>query len=265
LQYQTKKDFALGLIRDLIISGELENGAKLDQAELARKFQISLTPVREALRQLEAEGLVLGSAHKGVRVSSIDVESLENVHVLRRLVEPFAAARATLSLGPDDAAMAAECLKRLERADSRADVLGVRAANYDFHYVLYSRTGLPLIEYVLKLLWARFPWDVLSVVPGRIKESRAEHKEILSAMESRDPAAAANAVDVHLVNSYNAIAAHLHYDRQAADPFRFGSALWSWGIGDVPAADHAGDAAGTAAVTPRAKTTRRPKTAVKRR
>jgi DNA-binding GntR family transcriptional regulator len=218
MQYQTKKDFALGLIRDLIITGELENGSKLDQGELARRLQISLTPIREALRQLEAEGLVEGSAHKGVRVSSIDLESLENVYVLRRLIEPFAAAKGTPNVRADDISAAEMSLRKLERANSKSDVGGVRAANYDFHFTLYARALLPLTEYFLKLLWARFPWDVLSVVPGRIEESRREHQEIVAAMKERDAKGAALAVAKHLDHSYKAIASHLGYESRP-EPF----------------------------------------------
>jgi DNA-binding GntR family transcriptional regulator len=219
LRHRTKKDYALALIRDLIVAGDLDPGKRLNQTELADRLQISLTPVREALRQLEAEGLVDASAHRGVRVSTADHSSLENVYVVRRLLEPYAAARAIANLRPSDCRTAADLLRKLERASAKRDERATRKANYDFHFLLYERGELPLLVQQIRGLWARFPWDVLSAVPSRMASAREEHDAILAGMEARDPAVTAAAVDHHLARSYHDIAKHLWQDEPTTDPF----------------------------------------------
>jgi DNA-binding GntR family transcriptional regulator len=219
MEHRTKKDYALALIRNLIVAGKLDPGKRLNQRELAQRLQISITPVREALRQLEAEGLVDASAHRGVRVSTADHSSLANVYVVRRLLEPYAASRGTSNIKTLDSRRAGELLHKLERASARGDERGTRKANYDFHFLLYERAELPLLEQQIRGLWARFPSDVLSAVPSRMTASRDEHEAILAGMEARDPARTAAAVDRHLVRSYADIASHLWPDEQVADPF----------------------------------------------
>src|SRR5919197_5876709 len=77
-------------LRDAIVSGTIEQGTRLYQDELAARFSTSITPVREALRQLHAEGLVSLDSHRAVSVSAPGVEQITGTYVLRRLVEPFA-------------------------------------------------------------------------------------------------------------------------------------------------------------------------------
>lgn len=219
MEHRTKKDYAVALIRDLIVAGELDPGERVNQSNLADRLKISLTPVREALRQLEAEGLVASSAHHGVRVSSADHSSVTNVYVVRRRLEPYAAARGTVGLKPSECRVAADLLRRLNKASDRGDARAIRKANYDFHFLLYVRAHQPFLEQLIRMLWARFPWDVLSVVPGRMNSSRVEHEEILAAMEAADPQQVANAVDRHIAKSYSDIVGYLWPDQAAADPY----------------------------------------------
>lgn len=219
IQHRTKKDYALALLRDLIVRGELDPGSHIRQTELANRLNISLTPVREALRQLEAEGLVAATAHRGVRVRSIDQTTLTNVYIARRLVEPYLAARGVTRLQPNDIATAISLLRNLDRARSRNDSVGVRRANYEFHFILYERADAPALLETAQKLWVLFPWDVLSVVPRRIERSRTEHDAILAAMRSGVPEVAALACARHLSESYVDVATYLEPDREIEDPF----------------------------------------------
>jgi DNA-binding GntR family transcriptional regulator len=209
IQHRTKKDYAVSLIRDLILHGELDAGAHLNQRELAARLQISLTPVREALRQLEAEGLVAATAHRGVRVRTTDHTTLLNVYIARRLLEPYLAAKGVSRLTPADCRRAAELLNKLERAHSRADARLVRRANYDFHFLLYDKVDVTSVLDIVRKLWAQYPWDVLTEVPDRMDSSKREHQEILAAMEARDPVRAVAACEKHLLESYLDIAKYL--------------------------------------------------------
>jgi DNA-binding GntR family transcriptional regulator len=200
--HRTKKDYALALIRELIVAGDLDPGTKLHQVELAQRLNISLTPVREALRQLEAEGLVASNAHHGVRVSTANPAEVRDVYIMRRLLEPYAAARGVQYLHKDDCRLGGELLAHLDRCAARGDERGFRKANMDFHFLLYERAQVALLVQSIRMLWARFPWDTLSVIPSRVDSSLHEHRAILEAMERRDPIRVAAATEKHIVESF---------------------------------------------------------------
>src|SRR5699024_12669834 len=82
-------------LRRKILSRDLDRGERLRQDEVAEWFNASITPVREALRILEAEGLVTSEAHRGVRVAGVHVDRLKSLYVTRRRTATFAIARAT--------------------------------------------------------------------------------------------------------------------------------------------------------------------------
>ena len=218
IEYRTKKDYALALIRDLIVEGELDAGSHVRQSELAARLNISLTPVREALRQLEAEGLVAATAHRGVRVRSTNQATLRNIYIARRLLEPYVAARAVANLTPAHSRAAAEMLRKLERAHSRSDAVAVRRANYDFHFLLYDLADSQTLVDMVRKLWGQYPWDVLTEVPGRMSASKREHERILEAIQTRNATAAGFACADHLLHSYMDIARYLDGDA-LDDPF----------------------------------------------
>jgi len=219
IQHRTKKDYALALIRDLIMRGELDPGAHIRQTDLAVRLKVSLTPVREALRQLEAEGLVAATAHRGVRMATTDPSTLRNVYLARRLVEPYLAARGTAALADGDVRAAGELLRRLEAAHGRRDAGGVRSANHDFHFLLYERADAALLLQMARRLWLQFPWDVLDVVPRRMDASRREHAEILDAMLERSPGRVERACALHIAQSYADVAEYLEPGMPITDPF----------------------------------------------
>lgn len=182
-------------LRRAILSGALPAGRPLVEAELARKFGTSKTPVREALKALVGIGLVTISDYKGAIVRIVDEEMSRNVFDVRCLLEPAAVMR-TVEKGFDVAA----ARRALEIAAS-ADDEGERSmANRDFHQLLYSGCGNPILVEMLDSLrdqtalistnsWARTPsWD----------REAAEHDEILVSAESGDAKQTANLVFQHI-------------------------------------------------------------------
>lgn len=218
---RTKKDYAVEAIRSLILEGELDPGERLRQADLAARLKISLTPVREALRQLEAEGVVAGTAHRGVRVRGIELTELRSVYLSRRLIEPYLAGRGVLNVGPTHVGAARTSLEQLAGAQAQENAVEVRRANYEFHFGLYEQADTPLLIDTARTLWTRFPWDVLSVVPERRQSSVLEHARILDAMARADADGVAEACALHLTRSYLDIERYLGGDSLIADPFPF--------------------------------------------
>jgi DNA-binding GntR family transcriptional regulator len=213
---KTKAAHIADELRAAVVTGVLAQGTRLYQDELATRFSTSITPVREALRQLHAEGLVEVESHRGVRVSTPDIEQITAIYVLRRLVEPFAVRRAAARLSRQDFARARTINEELLAAQQASDQLLARQLNRDFHFVFYSACGLPALRTEIERFWAMFPWSELHIVRGHA--SFREHEQILTAVVKDDQAAIQKHVETHLRNGYLALMQHLRHPTDT-DPF----------------------------------------------
>src|ERR1700742_966281 len=202
----------------MIASGQLARGERVQQDELAAHFKTSITPVREAMRELEAEGLLVSEPHRGVRVSEVNLDELQGVYVARRLLEPFAAALATQQISRRELAIAEGFLDAMEAAAAADDSDGVWAANRDFHFLIYRTCGIPRLLSQIESLWLAYPWDILEMLRDRSGQSFNEHRQFLAALREGAPRAASAACELHLRHSFHALVAHLS-DDGADDPF----------------------------------------------
>lgn len=202
-------------LREAIVSGEIEKGTRLYQDELAARFSTSITPVREALRQLHAEGLVALESHRGVTVSAPDVEQITGTYVLRRLIEPFAVERAAARLSRQDFARAGRINEQLLAAQTGGDQQLARRLNREFHFLFYDACGLPTVTAEIARLWAGVPWSELHVVRG--DESCREHERILAAVVADDGDAIRELLVRHIENGWRALVDRLGF--HGDDPF----------------------------------------------
>ena len=205
----TKKDRIVEELRALIANGEFARGSRVQQDDLARHFNTSITPVREAMRQLEAEGVLVSEPHRGVRVAHADLEEVKGVYVARRLLESQAARRASLRVSRRDLGQAAELTDAMEEARARHDSHAVLDTNRQFHFLFYERCGIASLCELISALWLAFPWDVLKVLEDRVGDSVAEHRQLLLAMEAGDIDRVGQLMELHIRNGYLALARHL--------------------------------------------------------
>lgn len=215
----TKRDQILRELRAMITSGDLPRGARVQQDDLAARFHTSITPVREALRQLEAEGLLVSSPHRGVRVSETNVEDQRGVYIARRRLESFAAQLATNRFSRRDIASAKELNEAMAEASRQEDAAQVTKANRDFHFLIYGRCEVPSLVSIIDGLWLSFPWDTLEVLDPTAARSVDEHTAIITAIEEGDIAAVGVAVEQHLRRSYHELVTHLTGSSTIEDPF----------------------------------------------
>lgn len=213
----TKTDRIVSELRDLIDSGEIPRGERLQQDQLAARFATSITPVREALKRLEAEGLLVTEPHRGVRVSSVDLEKAKGVYVSRRLIEPYAAQRAALRVSRRDLEQATRLVERMR--DSTEDL---NLVNREFHFLFYDKCGIPALTAMIDTLWRAYPWDILSVLTDRRETSVAEHRAVLDAISRNDPEAIAFTIGDNLRLSYVSLVRHLT-GADGEDPFALGT------------------------------------------
>jgi DNA-binding GntR family transcriptional regulator len=193
--YVSKTDMVAALIRELIFTGELGAGEQLRQRDLAQRFQVSQTPVREALRRLESEGLVLGDTHRGFTVVEPDAGRSEENFQIRAALESLGASLAASKI---DAAG----VQRLEHLNAQMQALTDDDARYadlnrEFHFTLYQHAHSPLLMSLMRLLWAS-----LHGGPRVLRthaESVRQHEKILDALRAADPVAAAAITHQHIM------------------------------------------------------------------
>jgi DNA-binding GntR family transcriptional regulator len=150
--YVSKTDLVATLIRDLVITGELERGEQLRQRDLARRFGVSQTPVREAMRRLESEGLLVCDTHRGFTVAAPDAGRAEESAQIRAALESLGASLAARQIDPAG-------LGRLRELNDRMRALADDDPSYaelnrDFHFTVYEYARSPLLLSLMSVLWS---------------------------------------------------------------------------------------------------------------
>lgn len=205
----TKKDVIVAELRRRIEIGEISRGARMFQNALATEFATSSTPVREALRELEAEGLLLGEPRRGVRVASADLEDCKGVYMVRRLVEPFAMQRAALRVSRRDLLEASRLINAMAAAQEKEEYAAITMLNRDFHFLFYRVSGPRRFVSEIQRLWLSVPWDILEVLTWRVAASIREHRIMVEAIEQNDIERLTAATEEHIRHSHLALARHL--------------------------------------------------------
>lgn len=187
-------------LRAAIISLELAPGIALDRAELAQRFGVSQTPVRDALMRLSEEGLVLIRAQYTTQVSRIDVPAAREAHFLRRSIELEIARQ--LAAAPD-LAVIQELRAQLARQAGLGgdkDYAAFIAADKEFHRLMYVAAGLPRLWSVVVRMSGHVDRLRLLHVPteGKVESILCGHQDILDAIAAGDGDAAQQAVREHL-------------------------------------------------------------------
>ncbi|MPZ23402.1 MAG: FCD domain-containing protein [Dehalococcoidia bacterium] len=199
---QTKQGFALQAFRDLILHGDLKPGDWIRVDEWAQRLGVSPTPVRESLRQMEAQGLVRIHTHIGAQVRAYSVTDFSEVYRIRAALEALAVQLALEKMTPQQTKTFASELLELNR--TLAELIrdgaheAARAMNKDFHWRICEAAESETLLMILDSLWITYPFDTLQLVPGRAEEIAEEHADLIEAIGRRDSQRAANAMRHHL-------------------------------------------------------------------
>ncbi len=194
-------------LRDLVLFGELAPGDAVTIQGLVQTLGAGMTPVREAIRRLIAEGALRFQGNRRVSVPTLSLAQLHEIDFLRKTVESQLAERATSHILDTDIQTLSQIDAALDTAILNGDVRGYLIANYQFHMTLYGRAGAPILLGVADQLWLRFG-PSLRVVCGRFGTENLpdRHKELLSALKSGDPKAAARAIVEDVAQGTNQMA-----------------------------------------------------------
>ena len=184
-------DLAYERIRGYVLGGDVPPGARLGQVELAERFGISRTPVREALRRLTGEGLVDFHSNRGFRVADLGLDAVLRRMEVRSLVEPGIARLAAQRRTEEDLQHLQETIASQE---SSGDGISAHDASRDFHMALARASGNDELARVLNSLWlvevGRRLLARRTADPNWLHDDVSEHREILTAVrEKRAPEA----------------------------------------------------------------------------
>jgi DNA-binding GntR family transcriptional regulator len=206
-----------------IVTGTIPGGTRLVQSSIAEELAVSTRPVRDALRELAAEGFVRLDDRGGAVVHELCRSELQEIYEIRMMLEPVATARAATLASTASVLQAVELLAAME---SETDGMQWAEYNSRFHNAIEqagSNLRLFAILENLRELSARYITHAILTVPDRAQRANAEHEEILRAVIARDPEAAVNAVLRHLDGTPRALDIHpmgAPRDRDPAGPSR---------------------------------------------
>jgi DNA-binding GntR family transcriptional regulator len=187
-RHQTLREKILETIREAILRGALKPGEKVAEPELAERFGISRTPIREAFRQLESEGYLTVIPRKGAVVTALSERDVEEFYAIKSILEGYAARMAASNLSGKDIDRLEAINDRLEQLASVGDVKTFFRVHNEFHELFIRAAGNEkLLELIGQLLmkFNRLRMASLSL-PGRMEISVNEHKKILEAFKSND-------------------------------------------------------------------------------
>ncbi|WP_448211339.1 GntR family transcriptional regulator [Colwellia sp. MEBiC06753] len=206
--YKTRTQLVVETLREKILSGEITAGQPLRQAALAEELNVSRIPVREALLQLEAEGLVAFEPHKGATATELNVEQVDELFELRAMLEADLLAASIPNLTDEALEQATVLLQKLDNALGKENAANTWSElNSDYHNCLYSAANRPQTQdlvntlnknadrYIrMHLLWA-----------GGMSKAESEHNNILAYCKAKNVEKAVALLTQHILGSRDEI------------------------------------------------------------
>jgi DNA-binding GntR family transcriptional regulator len=176
-------------IRAMLITGALAPGTRIDQIELARRFNVSIVPIREAFARLASVGLVEIVSHRGVFVAKVSAEELIDLYTVREIVEEQAARIAVDRLIEADVEALEKIADGMAGAAKKKDFEQFLMLNRELHFTLYRATKRRYMMQIIEQMWdlsARYAHLQLHAVPERASQSISEVRAIVAACRRRD-------------------------------------------------------------------------------
>ncbi len=202
----TKADYAYDEVRERILSGALPHGAVVSQEALAAELNVSTTPLREAMRRLSSEGLVVLDAHRDARVAPLSAAEARSLFEIRQQLDPLAVRLAADRRDELDLARIREAAASLEPLDAGSGLAALEA-HRAFHTALYRASHNDLLIGLLDGLWdkadryRRAALEAREDSPDDRAKVQAEHQAMMTAVLDGDPGAAEEHMRSHVANS----------------------------------------------------------------
>lgn len=197
-------------IRELILNGDLQPGERIGQEALALRFGTSRIPVRDALRQLESEGLVILVPNSSARVARLDVAELSEIYKIRERIEPLAIAEAIPNMSDDEVAALERAVTEIEDTVDSDVFLKL---DREFHLTSYRAAAMPQLETLVERFWnttqhyrrayTRMVWQKGNWIINY------EHRLLVEAIKRRDASDAGHILMMHIRRTRQELARHM--------------------------------------------------------
>ena len=210
-EYLPLRDVVFNTLRQAILKGELEPGERLMEIQLAERLGVSRTPIREAIRKLELEGLVLMIPRKGAEVAKISARSLRDVLEVRRALEELAIELACQRRTEEDLGELQKAQDEFKKAIADGDAMRIAETDEHYHDVIYSGTqNAKLIQMLnnLREQMYRYRLEYIKDADKR-KILILEHERVLKAIRDRKVAEAKEAMREHIDNQEITVARNI--------------------------------------------------------
>lgn len=210
------RDVVFNTLRQAILTGELKPGERLMEIHLANRLGVSRTPIREAIRKLELEGLVTMIPRRGAEVAQITEKSMSDVLEVRRAMDALCAQLACERITEEALEHLKEACERFEQATRTKDVKKIAQADVELHDIILQATGnnrlIQLVNNLSEQMYRyRFEYIKDFSQHERLVE---EHRIIYESLVRRDREQAARAAETHIDNQKRAIIQQIRLDRE---------------------------------------------------
>lgn len=186
------------ILREAIIKGQLKPGERLVQDELAKTLNVSRMPIREAIKQLAAEGYVTVEPHKGAVVKQFTIQELEEIYFLRAKFEPMAAAESLKLMSPQLVTQLRELNEKMKKTDDTDEYVQL---NIQFHHLLIKDCPWGKLNSIIENLWTGFPQQTPHLLPNQIATSISEHDLMVEALANNNIELTCQLLELHITRA----------------------------------------------------------------
>lgn len=205
--YLPLRDVVFHTLREAILKGELKPGERLMELQLAAKLGVSRTPIREAIRMLEQEGLAVTIPRKGAEVAKMTEKDMEDVLQIRDALDELAASIACEQITKEELDDLKSTMHAFEESTQTGDLKRIAEADVRFHDIIYKATGNPKLENMLSNLreqMYRYRVEYLKDEKNYPVLVR-EHSEIVEGLLKKDKQKVTEAMHKHVKNQVTAV------------------------------------------------------------
>ena len=214
--YKPLRELVFESLREAIIAAKLRPGERMMEIQMAEEMGVSRTPVREAIRKLELEGLVVMVPRKGAYVAGLSLKDMVEVFEIRGALEGLAAELAAERATDEELEELERYLVKIAEEIESGDLSRVVETDTDFHTLMYKASRNSRLSQIINNLREqiqRFRTTSLSY-PGRMKIALEEHRKIVEAISVRDGELARKMAQDHIENAENSLMSMVHQDKK---------------------------------------------------
>jgi DNA-binding GntR family transcriptional regulator len=189
--HKTLREKIAELLREAIIQQKLKPGERVTELEIASRFGLSRTPIREAFRQLESEGFLQIVPRKGAMVAALDEKDIRDFYEIKAVLEGYAARKAADRISDDDIDRLEKLNQRMRTCAEKHDIVGLTAAHNEFHQLILEVCGnQKIIDVVGSLVRQFLRFRFFVSASAELDQLLAHHDQVIAAFRARDGQAA---------------------------------------------------------------------------